>query len=475
MKRVGHDSATKQQQQKVSLKLDQFTPNTRLLRKGSSPCCKHQSLGQRMTSSAVFPPLFMAQFQFWWGATGCMGTSSSITNHASDRSVGSDRGTWGLKVIVEFRWCLPTSAWSWVPEVTVEGQAHGMWQSQNAVLLTNSVIHSCIHRQWVESFHGLSAGLKSRSVPVSTRNSESSWSNHSLATWPQKSCISSPDLNFLISRMGLFWLLHQGHSWLFWGPAPLWSAVKVSGSLLELVGEGQGFGTRKTSTLLLVLPCACCAVRCPVQLLCFLFPAYLMWLWHFCRRALWEWGETMIKRTWLSANVMPISFLSGCWLSCALLLLEHDLHPLLPMLIRSPGSGRGRQTASLGAQGNKHLPLVVIGEVVPAQEEAGPGCKARSPGFCLEPATRSHCVSISRSPSSLNLIVFTEPSLPDPLASPCPDKPVGLWCACWIASIMEHHSGLWGFHQLLPAWAPQELIVWRSQQTDSGQGRDCGF
>ena len=34
-------------------------------------------------------------------------------------------------------------------------------------------------------------------------------------------------------------------------------------------------------------------------------------------------------------------------LSCALLLLEQDLPPLLPMLIRSPGSGRGRQTASL--------------------------------------------------------------------------------------------------------------------------------
>ena len=110
-KRVGHDSATKHQQ-KVSLKLDRFAANTRLLRRGSSPHCKHQCLGQRMTSSAVFPPLFMARLQFWWGAAGCMGTSASITNHASGRCVGPDRGTWGLKVIVEFRWCLPTSAWS---------------------------------------------------------------------------------------------------------------------------------------------------------------------------------------------------------------------------------------------------------------------------------------------------------------------------------------------------------------------------
>lgn len=172
---------------KGSIKIDQFAPNTRLLRRESTPYCKHQSLGQRITCSAIFPHLFVAQLRLWWGAAGCVGTRAGLTLHTSDRSMGSEAGTWGLKVSVEFGLCSPTSAWSPVPDVTVwrqlRGKHVGSWASQDVALLTYSVIHSFTLRQWVESFRELSAGLSPRSAPASSRNSESSQSNHSRAMW----------------------------------------------------------------------------------------------------------------------------------------------------------------------------------------------------------------------------------------------------------------------------------------------------
>lgn len=131
----------------------------------------------------------------------------------------------------------------------------------------------------------------------------------------------------------------------------------------------------------------------------------------------------MIKSTWLSVNVTPISFLSGSLLSCALLLLERDLYPLLPKVIRSPGTGRGRQTARPELKEISTSPLVKSGpgEVVPAQEESEPGVLGS-----VQDLPPGHCVSVASSLPSLNLGVLTEASLPDPLASSCPERPMGL-------------------------------------------------
>lgn len=47
----------------------------------------------------------------------------------------------------------------------VSGEIPDWWESQEATLLTYSVVHSLIHQQWIESSGGFSSGWSTRREP----------------------------------------------------------------------------------------------------------------------------------------------------------------------------------------------------------------------------------------------------------------------------------------------------------------------
>lgn len=129
-------------------------------------------------------------------------------------------------------------------------------------------------------------------------------------------------------------------------------------------------------------------------------------------------GE-MIERTWLPTNVtsFPFCLALGSTVLCVAAFGESS-PPISAQAYQVPRMARGGQTAILELKEiSTHLWVNSgHGEVVPAKEKSGPGCGARSPGFCPGPATKSPCViyqfpPLSESMSSLRPFCKQEPLL----------------------------------------------------------------